>query len=236
MVANMKIQYLQHVPFENLGSIATWAAEKNVSVNCTHLYNDELLPDIGDFDWLIVMGGPMNIYEYDKYPWFKDEKVLIREAIRHNKTVLGVCLGAQLIADVLGAKVYANGQKEIGWWPIKPASTMPSQTLRAIFGEELEVMHWHGDTFSIPAGAVHLATSEACRNQGFIYQDRVIALQFHLETTEASLKRLISNCQDEIVTAPYIQNASEMLAHAARFRKINAVMGNLLDYLQTLPQ
>lgn len=228
----MIIHYIQHVPFENLGSIADWANDKEAEITCTCLFNNEPLPELADFDWLIIMGGPMNIYEDDIYPWLKHEKIFIKEAISHGKTVLGVCLGAQLIAAALGAKVYANAEKEIGWFPIRPVANLPDPALQNIFGAELEVMHWHGDTFSIPAQAVRLAESAVCRNQAFIYHERTIALQFHLETTASSLKRLINNCSDEIIEAPYIQKAEEMLAKEKSFNKINQVMSNLLDYLQ----
>ncbi len=230
----MKIHYIQHVPFEDLGSIAVWAANKNAQISCTRLFKDEPLPELDNFDWLIVMGGPMNIYEDDIYPWLRREKKFIGEAISHGKKVLGVCLGAQLIADVLGAKIYANNEKEIGWFPIKAASNLTDKILRDIFDSDMEVMHWHGDTFSIPAGATRIAESDVCQNQGFIYKDNVIALQFHLETTAASLAKLIDNCHDELVAGTYIQNANDMLAEKERFDRINVAMNNLLNYFLTM--
>ncbi len=226
----MRIHYIQHVPFEDLGSIAIWAATKNAQISCTRLFKEEPLPELTDFDWLIVMGGPMNIYEEDIYPWLKREKIFIGEAISHGKKVLGVCLGAQLIADVLGAKVYANNEKEIGWFPIKASSNLTDKTLRDIFDSDMEVMHWHGDTFTIPAGAIRLAENEVCQNQGFIYKKNVLALQFHLETTAASLARLINNFKDELVAGRYIQNADDMLAMQERFARINVAMNTLLNY------
>jgi len=228
----MRLHYLQHVPFEGLGSIETWAKEVGAAITCTQLFNDEQLPRPEDFDWLVVMGGPMNIYEDELYQWLRREKLFIKKAISQGKTVLGVCLGAQLIADVLGAKVSANAEKEIGWFPIQPAGDLPDRRLAGIFPPGLKVMHWHGDTFSLPNQAARLASSEACLNQGFIYQDRVVALQFHLETTRESLSNLIANCRAEIIAAPYIQSEEEMLADDARFAKINKVMSELLTYLK----
>ncbi len=230
----MKIHYLQHVPFEGLGSIESWAVQKNAEITCTQLFNDEDFPSHDNFDWLIVMGGPMNIYDNETYPWLKHEKTFIKEAIDCGKTVLGICLGAQLIADVLGAKIYANQEKEIGWFPITLAKDLPNSELTAMFNEGKEVMHWHGDTFSLPDQATRLASSKACQNQGFIYQNRVIALQFHLETTKDSLSKLIANSMDEIVEAPYIQPPKIMLAHEERFTIINTIMSKLLDYLSTI--
>ena len=225
----MRIHSLQHVPFEGLGSIADWAKAHNAPLRTSQLFSDAPLPKLEAFDWLVVMGGPMNIYEEERYPWLRGEKALIKEAIAAGKVVLGVCLGAQLIADCLGAKVTRNPHREIGWFPLTTvhpawASTLPAQVL---------VMHWHGDTFALPAGALHLAASEACPNQGFIFQGRVVGLQFHLETTPESLMGLIEHGQDDLSPAgPYIQTREEMLSDPERFPVINRMMAALLDRLR----
>ncbi len=230
----MKIHYLQHVPFEDLGSIETWARQQGAAITNTLLFNDEPLPDPEDISWLIIMGGPMNIYEEDKFPWLKREKEFIAKVIKRGCRVLGICLGAQLIADVLGGKITANAEKEIGWWPIIPDPGL-SPGLREVFDQELTVIHWHGDTFSLPAGAARIAQSEVCRNQGFVYQKRVLALQFHLETTKESLEKLIANSADELIEAPYIQQPAEMLTDQTRFTMINKAMVRLLNYMAALP-
>jgi GMP synthase (glutamine-hydrolysing) len=138
--------------------------------------------------------------------------------------VLGICLGAQLIADVLGARVYAGPQKEIGWFPVRRAE-------EAWIPEELTVFHWHGDTFTLPGGAVRLASSEACENQGFIWSGRVAAFQFHMETTTDSMEALIDNCSHELVDAPYIQSAEEMRSGTVHLNGIHTAMAALLDRL-----
>jgi len=227
----MKIHYLQHVPFEGLGSIEAWAARNNHTVGVTRLYKGETAPALDSFHFLVVMGGPMNIYEHERHPWLVSEKDFIGRAIESDKPVLGVCLGAQLIADVLGAKVHAGAHKEIGWFPITLTPEAEEQGLAGVFGKTLTVMHWHGDTFTIPEGAVRLAQSEACPNQGFVWQERVMGLQFHLETTRESLRALIENSMDELVEAPYIQTPDEMLAQDRPFARINQVMDRVLDYL-----
>ena len=188
------------------------------------------------------MGGPMGIYDHEEHPWLMAEKKIIRQAIDGGKTVLGICLGAQLIADVLGANVYPGPQKEIGWFPIQRADDAPD-----FLPDELTVFHWHGDTFEIPDGAIRLASSEACENQGFVYNDRVVALQFHMETTPESMEALIENCGHELPNVDdassfvahaesnnsnvYIQTAEQMRAGLPNLKTINAAMTKLLDQL-----
>lgn len=223
----MRIHTLQHVDFEGLGSIGEWAKTQRATVRYSRMFTNDPLPALDGFDWLIIMGGPMNIYEEDIYPWLGKEKEFIKAAVEAGKIVLGVCLGAQLIADALGASVSRNQHKEIGWFPL---NTIHS-TMSGIIQDNALVLHWHGDTFTLPNGAERLASSAACLNQGFIYKKRVIALQFHLETTAESLRHLIEHSQNELEDGPYIQTETEMLADANRFTAINRMMTALLDHL-----
>lgn len=224
----MKLHWLQHVPFEGLGYIQQWAEPKGFDISCTRLFADEQLPAVERFDWLVVMGGPMGIYDHEEHPWLVSEKEFIKASIDADKIVLGICLGAQLIADVLGARVYPGPQKEIGWFPIRRAEGAPE-----IIPEELTAFHWHGDTFYIPHGAIRIASSDACKNQGFVYNDRVVALQFHLETTPESMDALIENCRHELVDAPFIQTAEQMHTGFPTLGSANAAMEHLLDQLNT---
>lgn len=201
-------------------------------LTASHLYRGEALPVPEDFDWLIVMGGPMGIHDEADYPWLAEEKQLLRAAIRRGKGLLGICLGAQLIADSLGAAVVKNTHREIGWFPITPAEDLSDTILGSLFPPGLEAFHWHGDRFDIPAGAVPLASSEACPNQGFVLDDRIIGLQFHLETTPESARALIENCRDELDGSRYVQSAETMLADEVRFTRINGVMQSLLAQLE----
>ena len=229
----MKIHYLQHVPFEGLASIEHWAKSKGHALSSTQFYKDEPLPNAGDIDWLVVMGGPMNIYEDNKYPWLTQEKRFIEQAIENEKIILGICLGWQLIADVLGAKVFPNPDKEIGWFPIELTSQAKSSKVFNVLPNPFTVFHWHGDTFDLPKGATRMAMSKGCQNQAFIYGERVVGLQFHLESTKASVQAMIENCADEIVEGKYIQKPDEMRSHQDNFRKINEAMHTLLDRLST---
>jgi len=222
----MRLHYLQHVPFEGLGFIEEWATFREMHVSCTRLYAGEHLPSIESFDWLVVMGGPMGIYDEGEHNWLAGEKAFLQASIDSGKTVVGICLGAQLIADVLGASVYPGAHKEIGWFPIRRAPEAPEW-----LPEEFVAFHWHGDTFDLPQGAVPLGSSDACENQGFIYQDRVIALQFHLESTHQSIEDLIVNCADELVDGPFIQSALQIRSFYSALTSMNVVLSELLDQL-----
>ncbi|MEA1908732.1 MAG: type 1 glutamine amidotransferase [Euryarchaeota archaeon] len=209
----MRIHYLQHVPFEGLGNIENWALAKGHQISDTQLYNNDPLPKPEEFDWLIVMGGPMNIYEEDRFPWLAREKVFIKDAIDSGKIVLGVCLGAQLIASVLGAKIHKNQYPEIGWFNVWLTDAASRSRVFGRLPERFAAFHWHGDTFDLPPGATWIAESDACRNQTFEYGGgKVIGLQFHLDTTLESIRRLVAHCGDELVPGEYVQSERGMLA------------------------
>ena len=207
----MRIHYLQHVPFEGIGSMEAYFISHGHKLSSTHLYLNETFPQLHDFDWLIVMGGPMGVGDELQYSWMSKEKSFIKSAIESGKIVLGICLGAQLIAEVLGAKVYKNSDREIGWFPINVSEHVSNTILRGVFPQGIEVFHWHGDTFDVPVPSVLLASSEACQNQGFIVGDRIVGLQFHLETPPDSAKALVENCRNELDGSKFVQNEKEIL-------------------------
>jgi len=228
----MNIHYLQHVPFEGLGSIEAWLKTGNHRLTDTRLYQNDPLPEMADFDWLIVMGGPMGVDDEDQYPWLKQEKQFIQQAIGSGKIVLGICLGAQLIAAALGAKVYKDKNPEIGWFNIDRHSEAEGTILSAVLPLQMEVFHWHGDTFDIPVGAQSLAFSVACQNQGFIFDNRVVGLQFHLETTPEIARELVNNCRNELDESRYVQSEGEILADPEKFFRINQIMADILNSLE----
>jgi GMP synthase (glutamine-hydrolysing) len=229
----MKIHYLQHEPFEDPGTILEWAAERVHPVSATMLYKGEPLPSSSAFDMLVIIGGGMSVYEEDKYPWLAAEKRFIRQAIDTGKTVLGICLGAQLIASALGARVYKNRHKEIGWFPVTLTPEGIKSELFKGRPARFQAFHWHGDTFDIPANAIKIATSKACANQAFVYGRRTVALQFHIESTAESVERLLTNCKDEIVEGkPYIQSADEIKKRNRHLLHIRTLLFGLLDTLE----
>ncbi|MDD3247233.1 MAG: type 1 glutamine amidotransferase [Methanosarcina sp.] len=231
----MKIHCIQHVKFETLGTITEWVEKKNHFLSSTHLYENESFPEVDTFDLLVVMGGPMNIYEYEKYPWLKEEKAFLEKAIAEGKAVLGICLGAQLLADVLKAEVFQNNYKEIGWFPVSAVKDEKSEIplLKGI-PDEFPAFHCHGDTFSLPEGAKRLFESEACKNQGFLYKNRVIGLQFHLEMSNQAIRNVIENCRGELVKGKYIQKENEMLGRADLLKESGQLMCRLLDNLEKI--
>jgi GMP synthase-like glutamine amidotransferase len=163
----MKIHCVQHVPFEGSANIEAWARDRSHDLSNTLLFEGKSLPEMEEFDWLIIMGGPMNIYEEDKYPWLRKEKEFIKRAIASDKIVLGICLGAQLMADALGGNVHKNMHREIGWFPVNLTPAAKKSRIFGVLPERFMAMHWHGDTFDLPPGALHAAESQACSNQAF---------------------------------------------------------------------
>ncbi len=225
----MHAHYFQHVPFEGLGSMEPWLAKRGYTIGCTRFFAGDPLPDLDTIDLLIVMGGPMSVNDEATLPWLIDEMAFIRKAIEAGKPVLGVCLGAQLISKCMGGSITANPEREIGWFPCERVS----DNGRAFsFPNPFDAFHWHGETFSLPEGAVHLARSEACEHQAFQLGERVLGMQFHLETTPESAAALIEHCADELIDAPFVQTAQEMQAMPAEhYASLNALMADILTYL-----
>jgi GMP synthase-like glutamine amidotransferase len=208
---NLRIHYFQHVKYEGLGSIGEWILSSGHSLSSTKFFEEARMPELSDFDWLIIMGGSMSVNDEQQFPWLADEKRFIRQAIDAGKTVLGICLGSQLVSAALGAKVYKNNEKEIGWFDIELTCFAKSDQWFSEMGSRLKVFHWHGDTFDLPDNAIHLFYSAGCKHQAYIYKEKVLALQFHLEQTLNSLKDMIEYGRQELKPARYVQTEKELL-------------------------
>ncbi|MCR8842321.1 type 1 glutamine amidotransferase [Paenibacillus sp. SC116] len=229
----MRIHYLQHVPFESIENIGVWAGEREYGITGTLVYENADFPSLLEFDMLVILGGPMSVHDEASYPWLVQEKQFIKEAIQQQKLVLGICLGAQLIAEVIGGKVYKNENKEIGWFPVKLTEDAKHSPLFKYIPDEFIPFHWHGETFELPEEAKKMAFSKGCVNQAFVYDDHVIGLQFHLESSDVSITKLIENCADELEEGTYVQAPHEMLAQPRLLILSNAVLFTLLDAFES---
>lgn len=228
----MHAHYLQHVPFEGLGSIEPWLESAGFQVTATKFYQSASLPSPETLDLLIILGGPMSVNDEDRFPWLRSEKQFIQRTIRAGKAVLGICLGAQLIASALGEAIYPNRRKEIGWFPVEGLPQKDKSNF--CFPLSTEVFHWHGETFDLPQGAALLARSEACENQAFQFGKSVIGLQFHLETTPESAREIVTNCHEELLPSKFVQPEAAILDQAPdKYRQINELMAEILSFLTT---
>ncbi|MHC4843305.1 MAG: type 1 glutamine amidotransferase [Planctomycetota bacterium] len=225
----MRLHFLQHVWFEDLAYIKVWAERGDVKISRTAFFSNEPLSSIESFDWLVVMGGPMGVYDEKEYPWLVDEKRFICEAIDNGKKVLGICLGAQLIAAAGGGKVYPNKDMEIGWFDVYKSENGKTSEFFSHLPDSFGAFHWHGDTFDLPTGSKRLAYSKACMNQAFELGQNVIGLQFHLESNVESIDKLIDNCGQQLNEQESVQTSSQMKERFKDVQLINELMNNLLE-------
>jgi GMP synthase-like glutamine amidotransferase len=217
----MRIHVLQHVPFEGPAGVESWARARGHELRTVHLYAGEPPPEPDAYDWLVVLGGPMNVDEEDRHAFLAPEKRAIARAIRAEKLVLGICLGSQLVASALGARVVRADREEIGWFSVELTDEALSHRIFARVPRRFTTFHWHGDTFEIPRGAVCAASSDLCANQAFVYGDRVVGVQFHPEVTKESLTPMVEH-----------EDGSGLALGQPRFDENSAVLASLLDGLR----
>ncbi len=225
----MRIHCLQHVPFEDSANVGTWAKLRGHPTARTLLYENQPLPALDEFDWLVILGGLMNVYQDREYPWLAGEKRFLREVIDADKTVLGICLGAQLLSVVLGGEVTPNPRREVGWYDVTLTDAAAASPIFADLPRTHTAFHWHSDTFTIPPGAVHVARSEACDSQAFQFGRRVVGLQFHWDYWPESVVKMIDNCGDELDGTRHVQTPEEMLSNPERFDRTTELLFTLLD-------
>ena len=193
-----KIWVIQHHPVENLAGIADALEGAALAWQYVRTFEDQPVPKhMKGAGGLILMGGPQGVYEAEQYPFLKDEMRLIESALKDDRPVLGVCLGSQLLAAALGAKVYKGTRREIGWYPVRLASEAKHDRLLKDVPEQFTAFHWHGDIFDLPADSVALAASEITPIQAFRYRDRAYGFLFHLEVTEPSVRAMVRAFTDE---------------------------------------
>jgi GMP synthase (glutamine-hydrolysing) len=220
----MRVIVLQHAVGEGPGEIARWAEARGHTVSVRHLYAGDALPALDEFDLLVVMGGEMNIYQDRDYPWLKPERRFIAAALQAGRRVIGICLGAQLIADALGSRVTQTPLWEIGWFPVEftPEARKHFPALPA----SATVLHWHGDTYELPRGALRLAANDACPEQGFVLAGKCLGLQFHLEMDADLVRQTVAGCSDYSLwpKGEFVQTPDQILAGGGVYSAPNRVM------------
>ncbi len=203
---------IQHVHCETLGTIADALTAGGIAVEVVRIFEGQLVPKgMNEYDGLVVMGGPMGVYEQDRHPFLRDEIHLIEESLRKDKPVLGICLGSQLLAAALGAKVTKGKEKEIGWYPVTLTQAGISDPLWTGIESSFVAYHWHGDIFELPSGAVSLGSSNLTECQAFRYSRHAYGFLFHMEITEGIIENMVETFTDELQETGV--NCSEIVTH-----------------------
>ena len=229
----LRAQVLQHVPFEGPAALEPRLRRAGFQIETTRFFDRPVLPDPAAVDFLVALGGPMSVNDESALPWLAAEKDFIRRYLATGQPFLGVCLGAQLLASALGARVFPNRVKEIGWLPVAGIAHGNPAAFR--FPETANVFHWHGETFDLPPGAEPLARSGACANQAFQI-GAAVGLQFHLETTPASARALVDHARHELGPGPCIQTEAQILAAPpARYAGLHRLLDALFAHLLAAP-
>lgn len=221
-----KVAIFQHADGEWIGSMRHWFADKPFQLTTYRLDQGDHLPTVTEIDWLIIMGGPMSTYDETNYPWLIAEKQLIREAIDAEKAVLGICLGCQLIASAMGAKVYANTQQEIGWFSVNKID--PEVTWMP---EDLMPLSWHGDCVELPENTRCFANSMITPCQGFYYGKRIWALQFHLEVEPGTVEAFLALEKHPLPDTEFVQKEMVLMDNIDQLKRSRQAMFALLDVL-----
>lgn len=228
---SLRIACIQHDDGEGPGAVAAWAAERGHTLSAVRFDAGDAAPPLDSFDLLVVLGGGMNVGETERHPWLADEKRFLHAALDAARPILGICLGSQLLADALGAAVRRNGALEVGWHAVTKTVEGAASPFLAGWVDEAPLFHWHGQTWDVPRGAVHLAGSAACANQAFSWGDRVVGLQFHPEMTRGIAAWICAAAPEDLAPAPHVQPADEILRDETRFAAANRGLWTLLDRL-----
>lgn len=226
------IYAIQHLAFEDLGSLEDTFYQLGFRVRYFEAGVDDLSPALNYEGLTIVLGGPISVYETEDYPFLVDEIAGLKQRLAANKPTIGICLGAQLIAHALGAKVYAGHQKEIGWGLLEIKAAEPNILLPL---KDTHVLHWHGDTFDLPENAILLASSAIYPNQAFSIGNNILALQFHLEIAEQSFEKWLigHTCEIRHAGLSIPQLRQDNLCYAAQSeQQAHKIMQNFIENIR----
>jgi GMP synthase (glutamine-hydrolysing) len=219
----LRICILVHGPGTRPDATVEWGFEQGHAVDVRHLYRGDLLPELGEFDWLITTGGPMHAHDDENYEFLPAETALIQRAIEKEKAVLGLCLGGQLIARALGASVRKNSHWEVGWHTVAISDEYLGKG-------PLTAFQWHQDTFELPKGAVRIATNSATPNQGFRLSDRVVGVQFHPEAISSWVQD--AAIDPDYPSGPFVQPPSELVQGLIHLPAMNYWFRRLLHQIE----
>jgi len=225
----MHLHYFQHDDFEDLGYIGKWASSHGISTSVTRFDLDTELPAHESYDWLVVMGGKMSVNDQADFPWLKAEIAFIKEAIRIGKTVIGICLGAQLIAKATGSNLYKNSGPEMGFWPVRFLPSASNDKVFRHFPKELDVLHVHFDTYELPEGAVNMAESTITKSQAYRIGDHVFGFQFHFEVSPDNFIGFLNGVEPELVEGEFSQTKTKILELSSCCKKNNIIFSKVLD-------
>ena len=227
----MRLHLFEHDPIDmSRTNITKWAEAKGYQITQTYICKNEKMPAIDDVDWLMVMGGSPHAWEEDVHPWLAPEKEFIVRALDNNKPILGICFGAQLLAEALGGSVFRNENEEIGWIEVTLTEEGRNSFLFQNVPETFLTFHWHSDHFSLPAGCIRLAYSEPTANQAYVCKERPIAaMQFHPEYTRDMVKQFAREWGDEWQKGPFVAGKEAVLAQTEKIPDTYWLMTTMLD-------
>ena len=225
----MHLLYLQHDPLDGPGTLLDWVESRGHTVSQCLICEGEPLPPIDSFDLLVSLGGPMGAYETEKHPWLEPEKQYLRNAFASGKKILGLCLGTQLIAEALGGKAFRHSCKEFGWQPIEATREGREWFAQDHEKDMFHAFQWHGDTYTLPPGALQLARNSACEQQAFAIGNQVLGLQFHLEWTEAMMREALAEPGVAPPPSVSVQTLEEIMSDPSLFESGQKRFFSLMD-------
>jgi GMP synthase-like glutamine amidotransferase len=230
----MRIQLIEHDPEDfSRTNISFWAAEKGHPVNQTFICKNEALPPLDSFDWLMVMGGSQHAWDEQGNSWLQEEKAFVRKALDNGKPILGICFGAQILAEALGGRIFPNEHKEIGWHDVSLNRQGRESFLFQNIPQSFVSLHWHSDHFSLPASCTRLADSNASENQAFVCSGRpLVGLQFHPEYTRDMVKYYAAEHSQDWVPDMFVSSGEEVLARTDEIPDTYWLMEALLNNLE----